>query len=561
MASTLDNDPVINSKIGNYVIIKPLGDGAFGRVFYGEHPTIGRKIALKVLHDNFSDNQEIVQRFISEAKAVNKINHPNIIEVFDFGNLDDGRFYYIMEFVDGKELSLIIDEKAPVNLAYFDTLIKQIANALAAAHKHGIIHRDLKPDNIMVKNRDSGPFVKILDFGIAKLRSEDRKHMFKTKQGKIMGTPAYMAPEQARGENNNIGIETDVYSLGVIAYQLLTGHLPITGNSIAQLLSKIVMDTPAPPSQITRGLPREFDDVFRSALAKSRKMRNRSILDLYFNFKNITSNYDPHLRAEPLQTSNTQSSPGKFKPAGESQKTMGIASGFREKLNDKTPASEAQFKGYFKDSEERSVSRDLNTVSSSMELGVNDDELQKEQKNLEQRSLSSGLSLDLGEHQDPSSVENLRNKMKDNPQPDHADDTSQTKLEPDAKDLQDKETTTLDHKNQQFISLRKHKKSVYASFMSKFHNRFIAGMVISLLAGFLAAWLFSSNSLDRVTDLVSQKEIKRNTAVMLAENKEIEELEKQEKAARNNLAFKTAIVWVLGSCATMFVYLRYTPKS
>ncbi|MGM0597232.1 MAG: serine/threonine-protein kinase [Myxococcota bacterium] len=556
MAFNLDNDPVINSKIGNYKIIKPLGDGDFGRVFYGEHPSSGRKIALKVLHDNFSDNQLMFQRFISEAKAVNKINHPNIIEVFNFGNLDDGRFYYTMEYIDGKELSLIIKEKAPVNLSYFDALIKQIASALAATHKHGIIHRDLKPDNIMVKNRDSGLFVKILDFGIAKLRSQDREHMFKTKQGKIMGTPAYMAPEQAKGENNNIGIETDVYSLGVIAYQLLTGRLPIDSNSIAQLLSKIVMETPTPPSQITKGLPREFDDVFRSALAKSSKLRNRSTLDLYFNFKNITRNYDPQLRAEPLQTSNQKNSSEKFKPVEEVQNNKENASDFREKIDDKSGVSEAQFEGYFKDSEERSVSKDLNTVNSSLELGVNHDELQKEQRNLEQKSLSSGLSLDLDENREHSSAENLREKMKDNPQPAPADETSRTKFEPSKEDLQDKETTTLDYKNQQFISLRKHKKSAYASFMSKFHNRFIVGLIISLLAGFLAAWLYSSNSLDQI------KEIKHKNTVMLPENKqEIEKSEKQEEAARNNLAFKTAIVWLLGSCATMFVYLRFTPKS
>ena len=240
-------DPLIGTTIGNYEIKSLLGACAMGQVFLGEHPHIGRKVAVKVLMASFSSNPEMADRFMSEAKAVNRFNHPNIIQVFDFGKLPDGRLYLIMEFLEGQELSAYMEERGTLSLDETAALMGQIASALDAAHSAGIVHRDLKPDNIFIVHTPTGPTVKVLDFGVAKLLDPENmgaKH--KTATGLIMGTPSYMSPEQARGIGHQIGPSTDIYALGVIVYQMLSGHLPIDAESVTQVLLKHITDPPVP---------------------------------------------------------------------------------------------------------------------------------------------------------------------------------------------------------------------------------------------------------------------------------------------------------------------------
>jgi serine/threonine protein kinase len=293
--SSIHQDPVLDTKIGNYHIQKPLGQGAFGRVFLGKHPTIDREIALKVLNKDFS-------------RAVSKINHPNLIQVFDFGSLNDGRFYYIMEYIEGRELSRIIKEDGPMCLGFFDDIIRQIASALEAAHKNGIIHRDLKPANILVIEGEGEPLVKILDFGIAKLQESSEATSLRTKTGQVIGTPAYMAPEQAKGENEQITPRTDIYSLGVISYQMLTGYLPITSSSVASLLVKILIETPTPLNEVVKGLPDEFQDIFSDCLAKDQKFRPAGGLEFYNRFHEVIDKYNPAIKGIPVKIEDSSGS-------------------------------------------------------------------------------------------------------------------------------------------------------------------------------------------------------------------------------------------------------------
>src|SRR5262245_47242889 len=191
------HDPLIGQTIGNYRVTHKLGEGGMGSVYLAEHPHIGKKVALKVLHAEFASNQDVVARFFTEARAVNDIGHPNIVDIVDYGVLQGGptgdrMVYFIMEYLGGRNLTQLIKEEAPLAPERALTIALQIGDALAASHRCGIIHRDLKPDNIMLVQRGrEADFVKLLDFGIAKL-SGGAEGSRRTRTGIVMGTPAYM---------------------------------------------------------------------------------------------------------------------------------------------------------------------------------------------------------------------------------------------------------------------------------------------------------------------------------------------------------------------------------
>ena len=279
-----NQESLIGTSIGNYSIVSRLGEGAMGEVYLGEHPDIGRKVAIKVLISSLSSNREMANRFISEAKAVNKINHPNIIQIFDFGKLSDGRLYYTMEYLEGKELTKLIQNEAPLTLERTTQILGQIAAALDAAHAAGVVHRDLKPDNIFVYETPTGEMVKVLDFGIAKLLGSDLGAQHKTSTGMIMGTPMYMSPEQAAGDNDNISPRSDIYAFGVIAYELLSGLQPFNAPSVAQLLAKHITDPPVPLAQATQGLPFEVCSAVEKTLVKSPDGRFQTAGEFFQNF-------------------------------------------------------------------------------------------------------------------------------------------------------------------------------------------------------------------------------------------------------------------------------------
>jgi serine/threonine-protein kinase len=270
-------DLLIGQTIGNYLVTQKLGEGGMGSVYLAEHPSIGKKVALKVLHSEFSTNQEVAARFFHEAKAVNDIGHPNIVDIVDFGILQSagGReqlVYFIMEYLAGMTLSHLIRAEAPLPPERALTIALQVADALSASHKCGIVHRDLKPDNIILLQRGrERDFVKLLDFGIAKLTGGNAMGSHRTRTGIVMGTPAYMSPEQCEGRDS-LDLRTDVYALGIVMYEMLTGRVPFLGEGYGEILVQHLTQRPIPPSQF-RMLPPHVEVVVMKALEKRPDMR------------------------------------------------------------------------------------------------------------------------------------------------------------------------------------------------------------------------------------------------------------------------------------------------
>jgi len=266
---------------GRYYIERKIGEGGMGVVFAARHAIIERPLAIKVLKKEVARDTATVKRFVQEAKAASRIGHPNIVDVTDFGATPDGLTYSVMEFVDGQTLSSAIRKGAPFKLARALPIAAQIARALGAAHAKGIVHRDLKPENIFLVNRDGRrDFVKIVDFGIAKVTPVDgpADGPRLTRAGAVFGTPEYMAPEQAAGRNDTDG-RVDVYALGIIMYEMVTGKVPHKADSMVRTLAMQMLDPIVPPSQRQPAidLPPAFEAVLMKALAKKREERYQTM--------------------------------------------------------------------------------------------------------------------------------------------------------------------------------------------------------------------------------------------------------------------------------------------
>jgi serine/threonine protein kinase len=252
-------------EIGEYRVGRRLGAGGFSVVYEALNPVIGKRAAIKVLDRSISQDLEMVSRFLDEARAVNRIRHRNIIDIYAFGELPDGRQYYVMELLDGLTLAAFLDERGRLSPAELVLVLKGVARALDAAHAQGVIHRDLKPDNVFLTFDDEGaPFPKLLDFGTAKLTQGGAIHQ--SSPGTLLGTPHYMSPEQCLGEP--LDHRSDVYSFGVLVYELLTHTVPFAGENIAGLIVKHAREKPAPPSTVVPNLPAELDAPVLRMLAR-----------------------------------------------------------------------------------------------------------------------------------------------------------------------------------------------------------------------------------------------------------------------------------------------------
>jgi len=262
-------DALIGVTIGNYQVKAKLGAGGMGSVYLAEHPLIGKQVALKVLHAELSANQDVITRFFNEARAVNDIKHPNIVDIIDFGMLSQqgqNFVYFIMELIEGPSLAELLRREPSLPPERAFGIAWQICDALGASHAMGIVHRDLKPDNVMLIQRGRmRDFVKVLDFGIAKLTGNPGSHQ--TRTGVIMGTPAYMSPEQCEGRGN-IDHRTDIYALGILLYRMLTGHVPFVGEGYGEVLVQHLTQQPAWPSSIHGGIPPHVEAVVMKALEK-----------------------------------------------------------------------------------------------------------------------------------------------------------------------------------------------------------------------------------------------------------------------------------------------------
>jgi serine/threonine protein kinase len=257
---------------GRYRILKLLGRGGMGAVYLAHDTQLDRPVALKIPHLETSDGPQVLERFYREARAAATLHHPNICPVHDVGEID-GAPYLTMAYVEGKRLSEFAASR-PLTPRQSALLVRKLALALQEAHKQGVIHRDLKPDNIMIDRRGE-PI--IMDFGLAR-RTRGRDPRL-TQQGSVLGTPAYMPPEQVSGDVQATGPASDVYSLGVILYELLAGGLPFTGDSMA-ILSQVLMDEPPPPSSVRDGIDPELEAICLKAMAKKPHERYASMAEL-----------------------------------------------------------------------------------------------------------------------------------------------------------------------------------------------------------------------------------------------------------------------------------------
>jgi tRNA A-37 threonylcarbamoyl transferase component Bud32 len=258
-----------------YRLVRLLGEGGMGQVFEAHHTVIGRRFAIKFLHPFLAGNEEITARFRNEAQAAGKLENENIAAAVDFGSAPGGTLYLVMEFLEGDDLARLLSKEGALPVVRTVNLLIQACRGLAAAHDRGIIHRDLKPENLFVVPRADGELLKILDFGIAKLRGNASV----TRSGTTMGTPCYMSLEQARGAKE-VDHRSDIYALGVIAYECLSGQKAFPGENYAEVLSKVLAAQPFPLEQTRPDLPGNLGAVVRKAMARDADDRFASVIEL-----------------------------------------------------------------------------------------------------------------------------------------------------------------------------------------------------------------------------------------------------------------------------------------
>ena len=271
-------DPYVGATVdGRYDVESVLGEGGMGVVYRCTHTIIGKKVAMKVLRADMARNEEVVGRFLNEARSASSIGNPHIIDISDFGRLPDGATYFVMEYLEGTVLSAAA-ENGPLAHDRIGTIIIQLAEALGAAHDVGIVHRDLKPENIFLVRRGSQrDFVKVLDFGIAKVANAGGRM---TQAGQVFGTPHYMAPEQAAG--GDVDHRADIYAVGVILYELVTGRLPFDADTFMGILSQHMYKEPEPPSTFLQfqRLDPDLERVILCCLKKDPRDRYQRMSEL-----------------------------------------------------------------------------------------------------------------------------------------------------------------------------------------------------------------------------------------------------------------------------------------
>jgi len=285
--------------IGNYRIISTIGKGGMGEIYKAEQvqAKLRRYVALKVLPPQFLHNDELYQRFVIEAKAIMRLNHQNIVNIYEYGE-DNGYHFIAMQYIDGMDLGCYIANTRNMDIPEIINFAKQICRGLLYAHSHGVVHRDIKPQNLLL---DKDNIIHITDFGIAKVTSEPGP----TQTGSTVGTPEYMSPEQAQGKD--IDKQSDIYSLGIVMYEMLTGKPPFTANNSMAVAYKQVHEHPSPPSLKRKSTPKQLELIILKALKKEKHERYATVEDMMNHLDKV----DITERANPKTVVINQTKPGK----------------------------------------------------------------------------------------------------------------------------------------------------------------------------------------------------------------------------------------------------------
>ena len=290
--------PRVGEIVGNYRLIALIGEGGFGEVYLAENPLIGRRAAVKLLHPELARADDLVRRFLNEARAASAIQHSSIVQVFDAGVTPEGAPYLLMEFLEGQSLQKSLADSGPFALPRSLAIASQAGAALSAAHDVGIVHRDLKPENLFLvpdKRAPGGELVKILDFGIAKIRGGTASGgTLRTQTGMIMGSPAYMSPEQCK-DSADVDHRADIYSLATILYEMLAGRTPYIAASGTELLIMHLTETPPPLQELAKDVPAQVAAVIMRGLARERSDRFDSMAD----FISVLRDEPPATTAKP----------------------------------------------------------------------------------------------------------------------------------------------------------------------------------------------------------------------------------------------------------------------
>jgi len=268
-----------------YQIVRRIGEGGMGAVYEAKHTVIGKRVAVKVLLEKFLAKSDFVARLLQEARLASSIGHEHIVDVTDFGTTTDGRSFVVMEFLDGESLAELAMREAPLPIERSLGIARQVASALGAAHAKGIFHRDVKPENIYLVKRGDADFVKVVDFGISKAvkpgGDEGGEGYRLTHTGLLLGTPLYMSPEQARGEED-LDHRVDIWALGVLLYECLTGEVPFRANNYLGIISQVLTHAPTPPSKLRPelGISGAVEAVVMRAMEKDRTRRYQTMAEL-----------------------------------------------------------------------------------------------------------------------------------------------------------------------------------------------------------------------------------------------------------------------------------------
>jgi len=315
---------VVGQKIGNYNATKLIGKGSMGEVYQAAHPILDKQVAIKVLSEDLSSYPELVSRFKREARAIARIKHKAIVQAFDFGNLEDGRQYYVMELLKGSNLAVYMTAKGPLPWPEVMAIATPLLEGLAAAHEAGFIHRDIKPDNIFLTRLEDGTlYPKIIDFGIAKLKdSDDNQDSVVTRIDAVMGTPLYMSPEQAPGSTEGVGPWSDIYSAAATLYHLIAGKPPFYSDNPLELMLMHSWQPPPPLYEHRPDLSLEISDAIMKALSKKPVDRYQTMQDFADALQAVTDGAhppagispviakpDPPAEAGPAETSPAEATP------------------------------------------------------------------------------------------------------------------------------------------------------------------------------------------------------------------------------------------------------------